>query len=119
MLRCEDFSPNSTSRRSPSTSAPDRALATVLFTNTADFSGRAAALGDRAWREVLEQHHALVRNRPTRFRGVEVDTAGDGFLASFDGPARAIACACAIVDGVRDLGLEGAGRVAHWRVRTR
>ena len=89
-----------------STSAPDRVLATVLFTDIVDSSGRAAALGDRAWREVLEQHHALVRNRLMRFRGVEVDTAGDGFLASFDGPARAIACACAIVDGVRDLGLE-------------
>jgi class 3 adenylate cyclase len=89
-----------------STSAPDRVLATVLFTDIVDSSGTAARLGDRAWRELLEQHHALVRSRLTRFRGVEIDTAGDGFLASFDGPARAIACACAIVDGVRDLGLE-------------
>src|SRR5262245_10107823 len=89
-----------------STSAPDRVLATVLFTDIVDSSGTAAALGDRAWRELLEQHHALVRNKLMRFRGVEVETAGDGFLASFDGPARAISCACAIVDGVRDLGLE-------------
>jgi class 3 adenylate cyclase len=89
-----------------STSAPDRVLATVLFTDIVDSSGTAAELGDRAWREVLEQHHALVRGRLMRFRGVEVDTAGDGFLASFDGPARAIACACAIVDEVRQLGLE-------------
>ena len=89
-----------------STAQPDRVLATVLFTDIVDASGTAASLGDRSWREKLEQHHALVRNRLMRFRGVEVDTAGDGFLASFDGPARAIACAGAIVDGVRDLGLE-------------
>jgi class 3 adenylate cyclase len=89
-----------------SASAPDRVLATVLFTDIVDSSRTAAALGDRAWRELLEQHHALVRMRLMRFRGVEVDTAGDGFLASFDGPARAISCACAIVEGVRDLGLE-------------
>src|SRR5262245_33503297 len=89
-----------------STPAPDRVLATVLFTDIVDSSETAAALGDRAWRERLEQHNALIRNRLMRFRGVEVDTAGDGFLARFDGPARAIACACDIVDGVRDLGLE-------------
>jgi class 3 adenylate cyclase len=86
--------------------APDRVLATVLFTDIVDSSRTAAELGDRAWRELLEQHHALVRQRLLRFRGVEVDTAGDGFLASFDGPARAISCACAIVEGVRELGLE-------------
>lgn len=89
-----------------STAVPDRVLATVLFTDIVDSSGTAASLGDRAWRELLEQHHALVRNRLIRYRGVEVDTAGDGFLASFDGPARAIACASSIVDGVRELGLE-------------
>ena len=87
-------------------SVPDRVLATVLFTDIVDSSQTAAELGDRAWRALLEQHHALVRQRLMRFRGVEVDTAGDGFLASFDGPARAISCACAIVDGVRDLGLD-------------
>ena len=87
-------------------SVPDRVLATVLFTDIVDSSQTAAELGDRAWRALLEQHHALVRQRLMRFRGVEVDTAGDGFLASFDGPARAIACACAIVDGLGDLGLE-------------
>ena len=85
---------------------PDRVLATVLFTDIVDASRKAAELGDRAWRELLEQHHALVRQRLARFRGVEVDTAGDGFLASFDGPARAISCATAIVEDVHALGLE-------------
>ena len=63
-------------------------------------------LGDRAWRELLQKHHELVRRQLVRFRGREVDTAGDGFLASFDGPARAIRCAQAIVEGVHALGLE-------------
>jgi pimeloyl-ACP methyl ester carboxylesterase len=85
---------------------PDRVLATVLFTDIVSASERAASLGDRAWRELLERHHALVRRQLVRFRGKEVDTAGDGFFASFDGPARAIRCACAIVDSVRELGLE-------------
>jgi class 3 adenylate cyclase len=85
---------------------PDRVLATVLFTDIVDASQKAAELGDRAWRELLERHHSLVRQRLVRFRGVEVDTAGDGFLASFDGPARAISCACAIVESVRELGIE-------------
>ena len=85
---------------------PDRVLATVLFTDIVDASRKAAELGDRAWRELLERHHSLVRQRLVRFRGVEVDTAGDGFLASFDGPARAISCACAIVESVRELGIE-------------
>ena len=65
-----------------------------------------AEVGDRAWRELLEQHHALVRTQLTRARGQEVDTVGDGFLASFDGPARAVRCAKAIVEGVHDLGLD-------------
>src|SRR6202011_6116386 len=64
---------------------PDRALATVLFTDIVGSSERAAALGDRAWRELLERHHELVRRQLLRFRGREVDTAGDGFFASFDG----------------------------------
>jgi pimeloyl-ACP methyl ester carboxylesterase len=84
----------------------DRVLATVLFTDIIGSSEKAAALGDRAWRDLLERHHTLVRRQLVRFRGKEVDTAGDGFFASFDGPARAIRCACAIVDSVRELGLE-------------
>jgi len=84
---------------------PDRVLATILFTDIVDSSAKVAELGDRGWRDLLVRHHALVRQRLARFRGVEVDTAGDGFLASFDGPARAIACARSIVDDVRDLGL--------------
>ena len=84
----------------------DRVLATVLFTDIVGSSEKAASLGDSAWRELLERHHELVRRQLARFRGVEVDTAGDGFFASFDGPARAIRCACAIVDSVPELGLE-------------
>jgi class 3 adenylate cyclase/dienelactone hydrolase len=85
---------------------PDRILATVLFTDIVGSSERAAALGDREWRKTLEQHHELVRRQLVRFRGREVDTAGDGFFASFDGPARAIRCACAISESVRELGLD-------------
>jgi class 3 adenylate cyclase len=87
-------------------SEPERVLATVLFTDIVGSSERATALGDRDWRKVLEQHHELVRRQLVRFRGREVDTAGDGFFASFDGPARAIKCACAISDSVRELGLD-------------
>jgi class 3 adenylate cyclase len=85
---------------------PDRVLATVLFTDIVSSSERAASLGDRAWRALLERHHALVRRQLVRYRGKEVDTAGDGFFASFDGPARAIRCACAIADSLRELGLD-------------
>jgi class 3 adenylate cyclase len=85
---------------------PDRVLATVLFTDIVDATGNALALGDRAWRELLERHHSVVRRELTRFRGREIDTAGDGFLAAFDGPARAIRCACAVVDRVRELGID-------------
>jgi class 3 adenylate cyclase len=81
-------------------------LATVLFTDIAASSEHAARLGDRGWRDLLQQHHELVRRELLRYRGVEVDTAGDGFFASFDGPARAIRCACAITDSVQDLGIE-------------
>ena len=84
----------------------DRVLATVLFTDIVDSSVRLAELGDRAWRELLERHHRFVRQELQRFRGVEVDTAGDGFFASFDGPARGIRCAQAIVDGLAGLGVE-------------
>lgn len=85
---------------------PDRILATVLFTDIVAGTKRAAALGDRRWRDLLESHHALVRAQLGRFRGVEQDTAGDGFYATFDGPARAVRCAFAVRDGVRRLGLE-------------
>jgi class 3 adenylate cyclase len=84
----------------------DRVLATVLFTDIVDSSGHAASLGDRAWHELLERHHELVRHQLVRYRGREVNTAGDGFFASFDGPARAIRCAQAIVAGVGELGLD-------------
>jgi class 3 adenylate cyclase len=85
---------------------PDRVLATVLFTDIVDSTARAAELGDRAWRRLLQQHHETVRSQLGRFRGKEVDTAGDGFFATFDGPARAIHCAFAIQDTVRELDLE-------------
>ena len=85
---------------------PERLLATVLFTDIAGASERAVALGDRGWRELLVRHHDVVRRQLVRFRGREVDTAGDGFFASFDGPARAIRCGCAIVEAVRGLGVE-------------
>jgi class 3 adenylate cyclase/alpha-beta hydrolase superfamily lysophospholipase len=85
---------------------PDRILATVLFTDIAGSTERAAALGDRRWRELLEQHHSMVRRKLTEFRGREIDTAGDGFLMSFDGPARGVRCANAVIDDARGLGLE-------------
>jgi class 3 adenylate cyclase len=85
---------------------PDRVLATVLFTDIVGSTERARELGDRRWRDLLEQHHTLVRRELERFRGREVDTAGDGFLATFDGPARALRCARAITEAVRPLGLE-------------
>jgi pimeloyl-ACP methyl ester carboxylesterase len=84
---------------------PERMLATVLFTDIVDSTMKAIELGDRHWRELLERHNALVRRELLRHRGREVDSAGDGFLATFDGPARAIRCAAAIVDGVRELGV--------------
>ncbi len=93
-----------TGRREAAT--PDRVLATVLFTDLVGSTARAAELGDRRWRDVVEQHHAAVRRELGRFDGREVDTAGDGFFATFDGPARAIRCAGAIVGAVRPLGLD-------------
>jgi pimeloyl-ACP methyl ester carboxylesterase/class 3 adenylate cyclase len=84
----------------------DRVLATVLFTDVAGSTERAAELGDRRWRELLDSHHSRIRALIGRFRGREVDTAGDGFLATFDGPIRAIRCALAATGAVRDLGLE-------------
>ena len=84
----------------------DRILATVLFTDIVASTERAAALGDRRWRQLVERHHATVRTLLARYRGTEMDTAGDGFFASFDGPARAVRCATAITEAVRSLGIE-------------
>ncbi|MDB5857272.1 MAG: adenylate/guanylate cyclase protein [Ramlibacter sp.] len=85
---------------------PDRVLTTMLFTDIVASTEKAATLGDRGWHDLLDSHHALVRRQLAVFRGREIDTAGDGFLASFDGPARAVRCACAISDDVRSLGIE-------------
>jgi class 3 adenylate cyclase len=84
----------------------DRLLATVLFTDVVGSTQKAAELGDRRWSELLEHHNTLVRALLTRYRGQEVNTVGDGFLATFDGPARAVKCAQSICEGVRPLGLE-------------
>ena len=84
----------------------DRVLATILFTDIVASTERAVAAGDRQWRDLLAQHHAAVRRELVRFRGREIDTAGDGFLAAFDGPARAVRCGARIVEAVRPLGLE-------------
>ena len=85
---------------------PDRVLATVLFTDIVDSTKTAAALGDTRWKELLRSHDDRVRAELARFRGVEVKTTGDGFLATFDGPARAVMCARAISEAVRSLGIE-------------
>jgi len=85
---------------------PDRVLATVLFTDIVGSTEHAARLGDREWRSLLERHHAIARREIARFRGREIKSTGDGFLVTFDGPARAVRCACAIRDGVRALGLD-------------
>jgi pimeloyl-ACP methyl ester carboxylesterase len=87
------------------TAEPDRVLATVLFTDVVGSTERAVQIGDARWRELLDAHHAQVRRQLERFRGREVKTTGDGFVAVFDGPARAIRCAAAIRDAVRGLGL--------------
>jgi class 3 adenylate cyclase len=85
---------------------PDRVLATVLLTDIVDSTKQASELGDRRWRTLLDQHDDLVRQEISRFRGREVKSLGDGFLATFDGPARAVRCAAAIIDGARSLGLQ-------------
>lgn len=87
-------------------SDPDRVLATVLFTDIAGSTDLARELGDRRWRELLDAHDSVVRSQVEEFRGREVKTTGDGFLAIFDGPGRAIRCAKALVEGVRTLGVE-------------
>jgi class 3 adenylate cyclase/pimeloyl-ACP methyl ester carboxylesterase len=84
----------------------DRVLATLLFTDLVGSTERARAVGDRAWAALLERHHTVVRAELVRFRGEEINTAGDGFLALFDGPARAIRCALAVRESLRPLGLE-------------
>jgi pimeloyl-ACP methyl ester carboxylesterase len=90
-------------RRGPT---PDRVLTTVLFTDIAGSTERAAAMGDHDWAGLVERHHVAIRRELDRFQGREVDTAGDGFLARFDGPARAVRCAIGASAAVRDLGLE-------------
>src|SRR5262245_49017581 len=84
----------------------ERVLATMVFTDIVGSTEHAARLGDAEWKRLLQRHHAVVRRRLAEFRGEELGTAGDGFLASFDGPGRAIRSACAIRDDVRALGLE-------------
>ena len=83
-----------------------RALSTVLFTDIVDSTGHASRLGDAGWRQLLVEHHAVVREELSRWEGLEVDTAGDGFFSTFDGPARAVRCAREIVRRVADLGIE-------------
>ncbi len=89
-----------------SATEPDRVLATVLFTDIINSTVQARELGDRAWRDLLGRHNQVARSEITRFRGREVKTLGDGFLVTFDGPARAIRCALAITQGVQALGIE-------------
>jgi class 3 adenylate cyclase len=91
---------------SRSANESDRVLATVLFTDIVNSTKRAETIGDRAWHDVLDRHNALVRREISRHRGHEVRTMGDGFLATFDGPARSIRCALAINEGVEALGLQ-------------
>ena len=85
------------------TKSPTRS---VLFTDIVGSTAKAAALGDQRWRDLLDNHHATIRRNLARFRGHEVKTTGDGFLATFDGPARRVRCACAIADEIRPLGIE-------------
>jgi class 3 adenylate cyclase len=81
-------------------------LATVLFTDIVDSTQRSSQMGDHDWKDLVQRHHAIVRDSLHRFDGTEVDTAGDGFYAKFEGPARAIRCALVIVESVLELGLE-------------
>jgi len=98
---------------------PDRVLATVLFTDIVDSTKRAVALGDRRWRALLEQHNGIVRQELARYRGREVKTLGDGFLATFDGPARAVRCALNIAEAVPSIGLEVRGGVHTGEIEVR
>ena len=92
-------------RALPQEAEPDRVLATVMFADVVGSTERAVELGDRRWRELLGNFHSAVRGELGRFRGREIDTAGDGVLATFDGPARAVRCACAVGQAVKPLGL--------------
>ena len=96
----------------------DRALATVLFTDVVGSTEKAAELGDRDWKELVEEHHRRVRGQLARYRGVEIDTAGDGFFATFDGPARAVRCATSIVAAVAPLGIDVRAGVHTGEVET-
>jgi pimeloyl-ACP methyl ester carboxylesterase len=100
----DEVEPFLTGRLAPA--EPDRVLATILVTDIVGSTERAAELGDRAWSELLDKHHAIVREQLRALRGEEVDTAGDGFLATFDGPGRAIRAAAAIRDGLAENGIE-------------
>src|SRR5262249_37432897 len=84
----------------------DRVLATVMFTDIVGSTERAADVGDRRWADLLQSYHGVVRQERGRQRGREIDTAGDGFFAAFDGPARGVRCACAVADSVRRLGMD-------------
>jgi class 3 adenylate cyclase len=86
--------------------AADRVLATVLFTDIVSSTQKLEVIGDRRWRQLLDSHHARVRQLLQRYAGTEINTAGDGFFATFDGPTRAVRCACAIRDAVREIGVE-------------
>jgi class 3 adenylate cyclase/pimeloyl-ACP methyl ester carboxylesterase len=96
----------------------ERVLATVVFTDIVDSTAVAARLGDADWRKLVEQHHHVVRSLLARYRGHEVDTAGDGFFATFDGPARAVRCACAVIEAVQPLGLQVRAGVHTGEVET-
>ena len=96
----------------------ERRLATVLFTDIVESTATSARLGDAAWRELVERHHDIVRSKLARHRGTEVDTAGDGFFATFEGPARAVHCATAIIEAIRPLGVEVRAGVHTGEVET-
>src|SRR5438067_1098572 len=102
----EEFLQEAWSEEAAAEPETDRVLATILFTDIVGSTAKAVELGDARWRELLEDHHSTVRRLLLRYRGTELDTAGDGFFASFDGPARGIHCARAITESVRDLGIE-------------
>jgi class 3 adenylate cyclase len=94
-----------TGRRREIETESDRVLATILFTDIVGATNRLVEVGDRKWKDLITQHHSLVRDQLARHRGRELDNAGDGFLAAFDGPARAVRCGRAIVGSVRKLGI--------------
>jgi class 3 adenylate cyclase len=102
----EEFLQEAWSAEATAEPETDRVLATILFTDIVGSTAKAVELGDARWRQLLEDHHATVRRLLLRYRGTELDTAGDGFFAAFDGPARGIRCARAITESVRDLGIE-------------